>query len=323
MKNNLLNIIVCPECKASMKLEKFENENGEVKSGILTCRCGKNYNIINFIPRFVETDDYVKNFSFEWDIHQKTQFDKEKEGLSYHLFFKKTGFKEKSLKNKLVLDIGIGTGRYADIVEKLGGIIIGIDLSYAVDSAFKNIGFKKNVHIIQADVFKLPFKKDTFDYIYSIGVLHHTPYCKKAFQQLPGLAKKGGEIAIWVYSTHTWPTGSLKETVNCFWRSIAARIPQKVLYALCHLVVPFYYFEKIFPWHSQLAHLMLPGFIYHAWPSTNKNKNLKIRILDTFDWYSPKYQSKHTYSEVFRWFKDAGLENIEIMDSAVSVKGRK
>jgi hypothetical protein len=47
------------------------------------------------------------------------------------------------------------------------------------------------------------------------------------------------------------------------------------------------------------------------------------RVLDTFDWYSPWYQSKHTYEEVFRWFEDAGLEDLRVILQPISVSGRK
>jgi hypothetical protein len=45
--------------------------------------------------------------------------------------------------------------------------------------------------------------------------------------------------------------------------------------------------------------------------------------LDTFDWYSPKYQSKHTYEQVFRWFESCGLRDLGIGEIAIGVKGRK
>jgi hypothetical protein len=47
------------------------------------------------------------------------------------------------------------------------------------------------------------------------------------------------------------------------------------------------------------------------------------RILDTFDWYSPWYQSKHTYEEVFRWFESCGIEDLHVAGVPVSVRGRK
>ncbi len=49
----------------------------------------------------------------------------------------------------------------------------------------------------------------------------------------------------------------------------------------------------------------------------------KWRVLDTFDWYSPWYQSKHTYEEVFRWFEDCGLEDLRVILQPISVSGRK
>jgi hypothetical protein len=47
------------------------------------------------------------------------------------------------------------------------------------------------------------------------------------------------------------------------------------------------------------------------------------RILDTFDWYSPWYQSKHTYEEVFRWFESCGLEDLRVIEQPIAVQGRR
>lgn len=43
----------------------------------------------------------------------------------------------------------------------------------------------------------------------------------------------------------------------------------------------------------------------------------------TFDWYSPKFQSKHTHAEVFHWFKEAGLSDIAIFEGEISMSGTK
>jgi len=45
--------------------------------------------------------------------------------------------------------------------------------------------------------------------------------------------------------------------------------------------------------------------------------------LDTLDWYSPKYQSKHTYEQVFRWFETCGLEDLTVGEDPIGVRGRK
>jgi hypothetical protein len=47
------------------------------------------------------------------------------------------------------------------------------------------------------------------------------------------------------------------------------------------------------------------------------------RILVRFDWYSPWYQSKHTYEEVFRWFESCGLEDLRVIDQPLTVPWRR
>ena len=51
------------------------------------------------------------------------------------------------------------------------------------------------------------------------------------------------------------------------------------------------------------------------------NPDPKWRVLDTFDWYSPYYQSKHTYEEVFRWFESCGLQDLHVAKVPISVQG--
>src|SRR5439155_12711067 len=47
-------------------------------------------------------------------------------------------------------------------------------------------------------------------------------------------------------------------------------------------------------------------------PETHGYDSYDWRALDTFDWYSPQYQFKHSYPEVFAWFSKAGLVNSEL-----------
>jgi len=311
MKDRLLRLLCCPECKADLGIRKSKSLNSEIESGVLQCPiCQAEYQIINFIPRFVSTDKYVKSFSFEWTIHKKTQLDSATgKTESKDTFVEKTGIELEKLRDKIVLDAGCGMGRFMEVVQPYAKEVIGIDLSFAVDSAYENLKKFDNVHIIQADVFNLPLKNNTFDYIYSIGVLHHTPDTKKAFMNLPCLLKSGGEIAIWVYSDET----SYTQIITDFYRLFTVHLPKKLLWYLSHLAIPFYYFKKI-PKVGALINLVFPMSSHSDW---------KWRVLDTFDWYSPKYQHKHSYREIINWFKEAGLKDVELLNFPVAVKGRK
>jgi hypothetical protein len=47
------------------------------------------------------------------------------------------------------------------------------------------------------------------------------------------------------------------------------------------------------------------------------------RVLDTYDWYSPRYQSLHTFPEVYRWFRSEGFTDIALHDFPIAVSGTK
>ncbi|MBU0548696.1 MAG: methyltransferase domain-containing protein, partial [Candidatus Omnitrophica bacterium] len=197
MKTKLLDLIVCPECKRRLSLVIIEEKDNEIKEGALKCPCSKEYKITNFIPRFVDNDKYVDSFSFEWQVHSKTQLDSANtDHISEDTFQARIDFSLEDLKEKLVLDAGCGCGRFSEVAAKYGATVVGFDLSFAVDVAFKNIGLKPNVHLIQADIYHLPFHPNTFDLIFSFGVLHHTPDCKRAFKQLPQFLKSKGRISL-------------------------------------------------------------------------------------------------------------------------------
>lgn len=310
MKNKLLDFLVCPICKGQFKLICATTEKEEITSGILRCSCGKEYPIIDGVPRFVKNDNYLSSFSLEWNIHQKTQLDSHNsKPVSENQMKNRLNFDLNNLVGKLVLDAGCGAGRFAEVVAKYGAEVVCVDLSYAVEAAYRNIGKLKNVHIIQADIFNLPFKPMIFDLVYSFGVLHHTPDAKRAFSSIVQFAKPLGTVSIFVYSSYN------KAIVysSAFWRIMTTRMPKMLLYYLSYISVPLYFIYKI-PVIGAIGKMIFTIPMLDDW---------RWRVLDTFDWYSPKYQSKHTHSEVFNWFEENNLKDIKIYPGEVTMSGIK
>lgn len=298
MKEKLLSILCCPACAGDLALKTARAEGGETLEGELACAsCAKTYPVTNGVPRFVETDKYVRNFSFEWLFYRKTQLDSHNRAESSKKdFILKTGRTPADLKGRLVLDVGCGTGRFMEVAGAEGAETVGVDLSFAVETAAENMRGKELAHVVQADVFHLPFKKGVFDFIYSLGVLHHTPSTKEAFLKLPPLLKPSGAASIWVYSAET-RYERVRNAFTDFYRFFTCRLPIRLLWLLCHLAVPLYYLKKL-PLAGGLLEMVLP---------TSMSPRAEERVLDTFDWYSPRYQFKHTFEEVEGWFREAGL----------------
>lgn len=311
MKESLLRYLVCPDCQESLDLARRVARAEEIEEGELQCRrCARSYPVLRGIPRFVDTDHYVDSFSFQWNLHSKTQVDSlAGHSESRNTFAMKTGLTAADLKGKLVLDVGCGTGRFMESAAELGAEVIGFDLSYAVEAASKNVGAKPGMHVLQANLFKLPFRPGTFDAIYSIGVLHHTPDTRQAFLALPPLLKKSGLIAIWVYA---W-AGDYSRNLDRV-RAFTVGIPHRILYGLCCVMVPLL--------HALASIQSLRHYTSYI-PVSNQGTGLAWDILDTFDNYSPKYQWKHSEPEVLGWFKEAGLEVMAVLSYPVSVRGRR
>lgn len=282
----------------------------------LSCvACGEKYPIVHGVPRFVKAEMYAGSFGFQWQVFDRTQLDTDSSHRSESDFRQRTGFRPEDLAGKLVLDVGCGMGRFAEVATRWGARVVGVDLSLAVESAVRNLA-DRSATILQADVLRLPFSPESFDYIFSIGVLHHTPNCEQAFKSLPPLLKPDGRIAIWLYSSYNpW------YRFSDLYRKVTRRMPPRMLRRLCYGVIPLYGVHQVLrriPLLGRRASSLLALVIPMSF-----NPDPKWRVLDTFDWYSPWYQSKHTYEEVFRWFESCGLDDLHVIQQPIAVQGHK
>jgi SAM-dependent methyltransferase len=304
---DLLTLLCCPVCRAS--LAKQEN-------GYSCPSCGRSFPEVRGVLRFVDQSNYADSFGYQWHQFNRTQLDDPSRNFSEPDFIKKTGLKPEDLKGKLVLDVGCGMGRFAEVATRWGARVVGIDLSAAAEVAVKNLS-DRDFAGFQADVFALPFPPETFDCIYSMGVLHHTPDCEKAFKVLPQYLKPGGTIAVWLYSGYNkWYRFSDQ------YRKITHRMSPRTLHRFFRVAVPFFYWLDRGLRAVPIVGKPVAGLTNHLFP-INHQPDPEARVLDTLDWYSPKYQSKHTYEQVFRWFESCGLGDLTVGDDPIGVRGRK
>jgi len=279
--------------------------------GLACSGCGRKFPEVRHVLRFVEEHSYADSFAYQWRAFDKTQLNPP---ASEWDFRKKTGLRPEELQGKLVLDVGCGMGRFAEVATRWGARVVGIDLSAAAEVAATNLANREFI-ALQADVFALPFAPESFDVIYSIGVLHHTPDCEKAFKLLPQYLKPGGKIAVWLYSGYNnWYRFSDQ------YRKVTHRMSPRTLHRGLRLAVPTLHGLDRGLRAVPVLGKPMAGALNLLFP-ISKNKDPEVRLLDTLDWYSPKYQSKHTYEQVFRWFEACGLEHLTVADISIGVKG--
>ena len=306
LAEDVLVILRCLACRGRLH---------QSADGLLCAGCARLYPALNGVVRFVDAQKYAGSFGFQWKLHARTQLDDATSHRSENAFRRRTGFRPEELAGKLVLDVGCGMGRFAEVATRWGAHVVGIDLSLASEVAAKNLE-DRTATIFQADVFQLPFAPGSFDFIYSIGVLHHTPNCEQAVKVLPRLLKPGGRIAVWLYSAYN-PWYRMSDV----YRKVTRRMPPKMLHKLCYAVIPLYGVHRVL---RNIPLIGKPASGVLAWLiPMSFNKDATWRVLDTFDWYSPWYQSKHTYEEVFRWFESCGLEDLRVIEQPIAVQGRR
>ena len=307
LSDELSELLQCLSCRGRLA-------NGE--RGYVCSECGRTFHLERGMTRFVSPENYAGSFGFQWQRYDRTQLDDATCSLSEVDFIRKTGLTRQELKGKLVLDVGCGMGRFAEVVTRWGARVVGIDLSAAAEVAARNLRDREFV-AFQADVFDLPFAPASFDYIYSIGVLHHTPDCEQAVKVLPQYLKPGGKLAVWLYSGYNkW------YRFSDLYRKVTTRMSPRTLHAFLRVAVPLINGVDVAIRVVPLIGRPLSGVLRYVLP-VNRNPKRSFRVLDTFDWYSPKYQSKHTYEQVFRWFEDCGLEDLRVGQRSISVRGRK
>ena len=111
-----------------------------------------------------------------------------------------------SSKGLKVLEVGVGMG--ADYLEwlKAGAHATGIDLSSAsLDRARRRCelaGYTPDLRV--ADAEHLPFPDNSFDIVYSYGVMHHSPDTPRCLQEALRVLKPGGQARIMMYHHPSW-----------------------------------------------------------------------------------------------------------------------
>jgi SAM-dependent methyltransferase/uncharacterized protein YbaR (Trm112 family) len=310
MKTAALNIYVCPSCKGGLRLTPNRWEGREVMEGTLACMaCDATYPVTRGVPRFVGSGDYASTFGRQWNWFRTVQIDSyNKNDRSRRMLQDTTGWNEADFNGRLVLDAGVGAGRFADCASAQNARLYGVDLTTAIDAAFLNIGRREHVHLAQADIFALPFRPGTFDLAYSIGVLHHTPDPSTAFGRVAATVKANGQMAVYLYSRY-----GIGSRLTDLIRKVTTRLPSKLMLVLSAAAVPAYFVYQV-PVLGKVLRLVLPISEIPDW---------RWRWLDTFDWFTPKYQFKFLYPEVFRLFRENHFRDVEIFDGPIRMRGVK
>ena len=332
MDETLLEILADPVSRTPLTLEGRENRTaGEILDGTLRGADGRQYPIVNGIPRFVLTEDQDQrqteaSFGFKWQQSHSFDDSPQMQDVFRRWLVQRYGFEDAAAMRayfagrRRVLDAGCGAAFSSSmwLTPDWGGRAwIGADISVAIDVAQDRLKAIPNTHFVQADVLELPFREGAFDAIFSEGVLHHTPSTERALKALVPLLEPGGELLFYVYRKKApireFTDDYVREQISGLgpeeaWEALRplSRLGQALAELKTEVEVPEdvpllgitagrYDVQRLVYWH-------IAKLFWNDAYSFEENHHIN------FDWYHPRYAHRQTEEDVRRWCAEAGLE---------------
>ncbi len=149
-------------------------------------------------------NEYHENFGKQWNRFNKLQLDSfNGSSESSDRILNQSELDEDFFKNKAVLEVGAGNGRFTEKLLNWGAKVVAVDFSSAISANFENHkSFVKNGSLIcvRGDIFNLPITEEVFDVVFCYGVIQHTGDNLKCINQLSKYVKPGGDLLIDIYS---------------------------------------------------------------------------------------------------------------------------
>jgi len=279
--------------------------------------CGDVGRIERGVWDFCPADDYAGNFGDQWSRFQRTQLDSwNGTTISRRQFELVTGWSPEDLRDKVILDAGCGAGRYSEIAAEAATQLVALDLSTAVYAAQDNLRPFRSVTVVRADLMRPPLGPGSFDRVFSIGVLQHTPDPTATARQLLGLVRPGGELAIWMYEKQWYTSLQPKMLLRHACRHLS---PSSIAKLSDGLVATFTPVARRIPSlrgarASRLARAMMPIASYWGTLPLDDDQQREWSRLDTHDWLSPTYDQPQRFEALAKALLEAGAARVSRRD---------
>ncbi|MEJ7730206.1 MAG: class I SAM-dependent methyltransferase [Polyangiaceae bacterium] len=346
MKRSLVEHLRDPAAGTRLTLSDSEPPEGEVAAGALLAEDGTRYPIVDGVPDMVRRDKFaegqaetVESFSWKWKKAQHYRQSTIGHYTQWYLDRYGFGSEEKLAAllsgKKRILDAGTAHGRDAAMYARSSSAtVFGVDISAGIRNAYRDLQATENLHLVQADLTRLPFADGFFDFIGCDQVIHHTPSTRDSLAHLVSKLAPGGHLAFYVYKVK----GPIREFCDDYIRERTVKMPpeevMKVSEAItklgkaltelrCTVDVP----EDIPILGIKAGKQDIQRFIY--WNVFkcyyNETMDWDSNVITNFDWYHPLHAHRHTEEEVRAWCTEERLsiEHLDVQESGISVLCKK
>jgi len=256
----------------------------------------------NDVIIYDKEDILVKNFGKQWNTYRNVQIDsinnfKISKDFLQNLIFDKVS----NLRNKTILEIGCGAGRFTEYLSQYSKFVVSVDLS---DAIFCNISKnKKNVFLYKANFLTL-IPNVKFDVVICRGVLQHTFDPLKSILKLYDFVNIDGEVCFDIYKM---PKLGYFHPKYFLWRPffqtfISYNSLEKFLKKRIKLLLKIKKkIDKIFMNYKFFSDSIIPVWDYHNILKLNDKQMENFAILDTLDGIYAKYDKPKSYETIIKF----------------------
>ncbi len=125
-----------------------------------------------------------------------------------------------AIRGQRVLEIGCGMGLHSELMLKAGADVVSLDISEtSVEMTKRRLALKGlSGDVRRCDAVALPFAPQSFDFVWSWGVIHHSAQTGRIVREIARVLKPAGETRVMVYNREGMPAWV------AFWRQHVARL---------------------------------------------------------------------------------------------------
>jgi SAM-dependent methyltransferase len=214
--------------------------------------------------------------------------------------------------NRVALDVGCGSGRWTRLIAPRMKSVEAVDPSSAVFVAQKNCAHLGNVRVSQASVANLPFERESFDLVFSLGVLHHIPDTSAGIGSCVEMVRPGGLFLVYLYyslDNRGWFFRAAFHVVNSA-RSVVSKLPQGIKRLVCDAIAVAVYLPM-----ANLAKLAQSFCGTQAAERLPLNYYRKTRFQimrnDSRDRFGTPLEQRFSKAQIHSMLEQAGLVDIQ------------
>lgn len=253
----------------------------------------------------------AKSFGYEWQAFSEMLPDYE---TNFRWYFER--FDPGQFAGKRVLDAGCGTGRHTFYMAQSGAReVVAMDFSQAIEVAAHNNRGNENTHFVQADIYHPPFLPAAFDFVYSLGVLHHLPDPEKGFRTLLSLLCAGEFINLYLYwnleGEAAWRRAVLKAVTQV--RRVTTKMPHTMLQKLSWMIAAGFQLAFVLPSRALAALPLTRGLADRVPLGHYRKYSFRVLYTDQFDRFSAPIENRYSRADVSGWFERAGLREVVVL----------